>query len=268
MKILLVIVLLSFQVPIVFAQCISVELSVTWETGYNIFKKDTAIYIPKLRITYRNLSSNSYYFLKVSGGKGELPEMPYAGSVHPSNFDEYLRWRDDYFGKAKSHNNYANQNFHVRIGGTPLYNDSWYVHSDTLDYHKEYEIDFINSELADIYEYIFRNSNIKYVEKDLYFSPLDITPKNILGAVKSQFVFLKPNEVHIDTYNLIGFKLVEGCFTFMLNQNGFKSYVLVQPIWDNKQSLWVEQKMELPIKVGEYHLYSGSFFTNSVKVDF
>ena len=267
-KVLVIIALLYFQVQLVFTQCISVELSVTWKIEHDIFKKNLMVCVPLLNITYRNISNTNYYFLKVSDSKDGLPMMPYAGSLHPSNFDEYLRWRDDYFERAKTHGNYASQNFHVRIGGMPLYSNGWYVHNDTLDHHEEHEIDFINSNLADIYEYIYRSSKSDYVEKKLYFSPSDLTPENILGAVKDQFVFLKPNETYTDTYNLVGFQLVEGCFSFSINQKSFKNYVLIQPTWDNNLSYWTEQKMELPVKVGEYHLYSDLIFTNDVTVDF
>jgi len=267
-KVLIIIALLSFQVQFTFSQCISVELSVTWKRGHDIFKKDLTVCVPQLNIKYRNISDTNYYFLKVSDSKDGLPMIPYAGSLHPSDFDEYLRWHDDYFGRAKTHGNYANQNFHVRIGGMPLFSEGWFVHSDTLDCHKEHEIDFINSDLANIYEYVHRNNIGEHVEKKLYFSPLDVTPENIFGTVKDQFVFLKPNETHTDTYNLVGFQLIEGRYTFLINQSCFKNYVLVQPKWDNNLSYWIEQKIELPVKVDEYHLYSGLIFTNNVTVDF
>jgi hypothetical protein len=242
----------------------------TEETGYDIFEKDSIMCIPKLQITYRNNSNINYYFLKISDSRNGLPMMPYAGSLHPSDFKEYLQWRDDYFGRAKSHISYTNRNFLVRIGGMPLYSSGWYVHSDTLDYNNEegIEIEFINSDLADIYEYIYRSNNYEYIEKKTYFSPLDVTPESILDTVKDQFVFLKPNEIYTDTYNLIGFKIVEGCFTFIINQNSFSNYVLIAPVWDNNQSCWVDQKMELPDKVSNYTLYSGDFISNKTEICF
>ena len=270
-KKLIITVLLSFQMQIVFAQCISVELSVTRETGYDIFKKDSTTYLPKLHITYRNLSDSNYYFLKVSDSRNGLPMMPWGLMAHPSPIDEYLRWRNDYLGRAKSYQNYANQSFYVKIGGImPIISQGWEVISDSLFLGKEqeYAIDVINDNLADIYEYIYRNNIFDYVEKKLYFSPSDLIPENIIGEFINQFVFLKPDETYIDTYNLIGFKLVEGCFTFSIHQSRFTNYVLVEPTWDKNLSCWREHRIRLPDKIGKYHLYSGAFFKNSITVDF
>lgn len=72
MKKLIIVALLSIQVQIVFAQCISVELSVTWEAGYDIFEKDSMIHIPKLHIIYRNNCNTNYYFLKISENRDGL----------------------------------------------------------------------------------------------------------------------------------------------------------------------------------------------------
>jgi hypothetical protein len=269
-KILLIVVLLFFQMQFIFSQCISIELSVTWKMGSDIFKEDSSVNIPQLHITYRNITDTNYYFLKVSDSRNGLPMTPYAGSLHPANCYDYFRWHNDYLGRAKSHNIYTNQNFHVQIGGMPLFSEGWFVVSDSLYFgeEQEFEIDFINSNLSDIYEYMYRSNNSEYVVKKLYFTSSDVTPENISGAVKDQFVFLKPCETYIDTYNLTGFKLVEGCFTFMINQNSIKDYVLIDPIWDSNLSYWNEQRMELPLIVGEYELFTGYFLTNQVRVSF
>ena len=272
-RISLIVVVLFFQCFLVFSQCISVELSVTWESGYDIFKKDSMVHIPKLHITYRNMSDVNLYFLKISNSRNGFPWIGCLISLHPhfSNFDDYLRWSRDYLARAKEHSNYANENFHVSIGGygNPTLIRDWVVFSDSIYFgEEEIEEDMINCSLGKIYEYMYRNDNSENIGEKVYFSPSDVTPENIFSTVKDQFVFLKHNEVYIDTYNLIGFKLVEGYFTFIINQKGFADYVLIQPIWDNDKSCLIEQKTELPEKVGEYHLYSGAFFSNSVTVNF
>ena len=268
MKKLTIFVILSFQALTMFSQSISVELSVTWEKGYDIFKKDSMVSVPKLQITYRNISNTNYYFSKISDSRDGLPMMPWGGSIHPGDLQEYLLWRDDYYRRAKTHLNYVNEHFHVRIGGWPSFSPGWEAIPDSLKYVNEREIAIINDNLADIYEYMFHSNSIEYEEKKIYFSPSDIAPENILCVVKNQFVFLKPDEIYVDTYNLIGFKIVEGCFSFAINQSAFRDYVLVQPTWKNDKSYWLEQTAKLPVKVGEYHLYSGSFFTNTVTVNF
>ena len=223
---ILIITLLSFQIQAMFAQNISAELSITWETGYDILKKDSMVYVPKLHITYRNLSNTNLYFLKISNSRDRLPNIVCGMSIHPSfsNFEEYMRWRTDYLARAKEYGNYVNMNYNVRIGGMPLFNSNgWDVLNDTVDYHKEHMGDHINCDLENIYEYMYREKNSENETAKIYFTPSDVTPENILGAVKDQFVFLKPNEIYVDTYNLVGFKLVEGCFTFIINQSAFNS---------------------------------------------
>ena len=226
------------------------------------------IYIPNLHITYRNLSDTNYYFLKMSDSRDSLPETLRGGLIHPGDFEEYLLWRHDYYRRAKSHGNYANENFHVRIGREPLFSSGWKVIHDSLLQATEYMLDRVNDNLADIYEYMYRSNNSEYKIKRIYFTPSDLTPENILNVVNDQFVFLKPNEIYIDTYNLVGFKKVEGCFTFLINQSSFKDYVLIEPKWNDSLSRWEEQRMCLPDKIGEYQLYSGDFLTNRVMVDF
>jgi len=95
-----------------------------------------------------------------------------------------------------------------------------------------------------------------------HFEPEDLLPENIiLDPVKDQFVFLKPNEIHTDTYNLVAYKIVEGCFTFFIKRKEIKNYVATY-----KDE--IDQEIELPEIVGEYHRYSGAFNTNKVTVCF
>jgi len=59
-------VALLFYTGSTYSQSISVELSVRWIKGVDIFNRDSIIYYPELIITYRNNSDTSYYFSKVS----------------------------------------------------------------------------------------------------------------------------------------------------------------------------------------------------------
>ena len=238
-----------------FSQCISVELSVTWEMGYDIFKKDSIVSIPKLNITYRNNCDTNYYFFKVSPRKDGSIMILCSGMMQYEDND-YLKW-------AKLHGNYANQKFNVIMGKTPWYNAGWDIFNDTKDSYEGHYFERIGCDLDEIYQYMYAGNYFKRVIKmPFYFVPSDITPENILTSVSDQFVFLKSGKTFVDTYNLIGFKIVEGCFTFMILKNEIENYVIA--FHDHKNSI----NVELPKIVGEYYRYSGGFNTNKVTVCF
>jgi len=255
-KTLFITLFLLLQMQSLFPQCISIELSVTWEMGSHIFYKDSIVSIPMLNITYRNHCDTNYYFFKVSSRKeGELIVLCPAMRTF-AHFDLLKR--------AKAHHNYAKQNFYVIIEKTPWYNIGWDIDNDTGDYDDKNHIINVKCCLDDIYRYIRseNNNTTTNQKKHWYFVQSILTIENILsGSVQDQFVFLNSGEVYTDTYNLIGYKLVEGCFTFLIGQNEIKNYVIT---YDES----IEQEFELPAKVGEYQRYSGAFNTNKVTVCF
>ncbi len=264
----LYIVFLLF-VKVISAQCVSVELSVKWDKGYDVFHEDSIICIPTLCITYRNNSTNNYYFLKVSNSRLNSPLFSFGTLLHYP-YEEYLH--PDYMGRALRHSNYSNQKYSVIIWNIPLYNSSWIVDKDTLYTETEREIDYINDELAEIYEYIYRKSCAEHLDSakfaKLYFAASEITSRNILGALRDRFVFLKPGETYSDTFNIIGFKILKGCFTFYIKQDTFMSYVNAEPKWDKSLSKYFDTIIPLPPEVEGYKLYSGSFNSNKVVVAF
>jgi len=264
-KLFFIIALLLFQKQVAFPQGISIELSVKWETESGIFNEDSTVCTPKLHIIYRNNSKTNYYLLKVACSKAGLPIVPY-GSLIQYPIEEYLH--PDYLKRAKRHGNYANVNYHVIIGGMPSYKQGWIIENDTIDYQNENEIDMINDDLADIYEYIYRkqySDSIKEIKT--HFSIADISPYEILNKVKDQFVFLKPGEIYQDRYNLIGFKMVGGNFDFSIQADRLYGFVYTDK-WDTKQTKWIYTKTDLPNKVGEYTLYKGQFYSNTIGIKF
>lgn len=104
--------------------------------------------------------------------------------------------------------------------------------------------------------------------KSIYFSESDISPDSILNKIKDRFVFLRPGENYTDIYNLVGFKLIKGNFTFYIRRSNFTNYVNINSIWDESQSRFIQRTAELPKKVGEYILYSGEFKTNEITISF
>ena len=73
-------------------------------------------------------------------------------------------------------------------------------------------------------------------------------------------MFLKASETKEDVFNIACFDIVKGTYTFVLEGKRFKDSIFTG--WCN------DEHISLPIKVGEYKLYSGKFTSNSVTVKF
>jgi len=260
--------LLFFYAEVLYSQNLSIELSSIWVKGYDILQKDTIIYYPKLIITYRNNSDTNFYFKKVSESRSGLPFFRY-GTLLQYPIEEYLN--PNYLKRAKAHGNYTNENYKVEIKAVSFTN-SWFLFNDTLNIEEEQEIDIVNDDLADIYEYIYRenyNKQPNYFEQaKIDFSEFDLTPDKILNEYSNKFIFLKAGEIYTDSYNLIGFQMIKGSFMFYISIDSLTDYIYTTPIWDNNQSKYVETKTMLPKLVGEYKLYSGKFNTNKITITF
>ncbi|MBU1014059.1 MAG: hypothetical protein KKG99_13755 [Bacteroidetes bacterium] len=260
---------LSFNIS-TYSQSVSIELSAKWVKGYDIFQKDSTIYYPELIITYRNNSDTNYYFQKISDSRCGLPMLPW-GTLLQYPIEEYLN--PNYLKRAKMHENFANDNYKVIIGGDASFSKGWIIVNDTVDIEveQEQEIDMVNDDLADIYEYIYREIFSKQPdtlnEVKTHYIESDLIPEVIIDKFKDKFVFLMPGETCIDTYNLIGFKLLKGGFTFCICPY-LPTYVYTTPIWDKNQSKYIETKTMLPKLVGEYKLYSGNFNSNKIAITF
>jgi len=220
---------------------------------------------------------------QVSDNKNSLPPVGCGIMFHYP--DEYYFY-PDYLQRAKSHLKYANQDFKVRIGGGLFYLNSWDILNDTVDFYNVHADAVVSCDLQDIYEYICRvekfEDNTKRTPEGamkLEFEPEDLYPENLLNSAGDRFLLIKSGETYTDTYNLVAFQIVEGCYTFFIAQEDIKDYVLyTETIFTDKD--WtinekgeitvknIEQKLELPPVVGEYQLYSGGFNTNKVTVCF
>ena len=270
-KTLFITIFLALQMPPILSQCISIELSVTWKIENDFFIKDSLVSIPQLNFTYRNNCDSNYYFLKVVNNRDALPKVICAIMFYPSDEKE----SDCYETIKYNSKTYSNQIFNVKITGYHSYNSGlWRIFRDTIAaistecaldgiYHcirYDYNLENFRDYVHMLFE---RGQPVKY-----HFEPSDIVPENILGAVKDQFVFLKSGETYTDTYNLLGFQIVEGCYTFAIDQNIIESCVEAMTHSDPKLMKWTYQKIELPAHVGDYHRYSGSFNTNKVTVCF
>lgn len=250
-----------------YSQSVSIELSVEWTKGNDPFHEDSTICYPELVITYRNLSDTSYYFQRVSESRYGLPMLP-KGTLIQYPIGEFLN--PDYFKRAITHGNYSNGHYDVIIGGDAHFIKGWMVENDSLDRSIEQETDLINDDLADIYEYIYRKFIIRPETLDdnkTQYTESDLLSDSILQNTSGKFVFLKSGEVYKESYNLIGFKLLKGSFTFVVYPF-IPSFVFTTPVWDDKASKYRNTKVELPKTVGDYTLYFGSFNTNKTSITF
>jgi len=263
-NLLIISTILLLQINFLFAQCISIELSVTYDKEYNALYKKSKVKIPKLNITYRNDSSTNYYFLKVCDNSDNLPYFMCSLLIGNSCGKPDYKRLMNYSTKS-----YSKQNFDVRITNWHSYGGYWDVERDTVDVTKEYLPDLINCRLNGLIDYIRANNNPDYYKiiSKMVFEPIDVLPENILGSVKEQFVFLKPGETYTDTYNLVAFQIIEGCYTFYIAQENIASYVETTH-YDSEVKKLINQEIELPAVVGEYQLFSGAFKTNKLTVCF
>ncbi len=265
MKNTLFLIAILFNGLQLYSQCVSVELSVHWNREKNLLSVDkNHSCVPYLNITYRNNSNDTLYFLRVTQSETGLPSFPISSTV---------AW--GWPNRPNSYGSYKNSNYSILFISSTHYLASWLARPDSM-VGKESEVDIINNDLSGIYDYLCSkydeeydstyNDSPKKVKFGFYKS--DITPSNILTKTRDRFVFLKPGEINTDTFNLIGLKLLGGNFTFSVEQDSFKSYVNLESVWDEAQSRFVQRTADLPVKVGEYMLYSGSFNTNKVVVTF
>jgi len=272
-KTLFITIILLLQYYFLFPQCINVELNVTWEEGVDIFKKESKITIPKLNITYQNDCDKSYYFFKISPKNEDTPKLENCIlSLHPMEIPSPKKKAKQgtlpNFNPYQSKGLYANQNFNVIIGIEPSVGIGWYITGDTIGHYNENE-NFIGCSLKSIYENQYPEYNRNYESRyaDFVFSDMNLD-SILFGSFNDLFVFLKAGDTFTVTYNLLGFQLIEGGFTFMLDKNKIENFITFSPKLDFAITSYGHKKIELPAIVGEYHLFSGAINTNKVTVCF
>lgn len=281
------------------AQDISIEFSIEWKDKLDFQFKELeqeSIRPAYLNITYRNISDSSLYCLKITEGIFGLPEI--------------MQWHDHYFNRnfpLPSDEGYSKRRYFVGFKSNPYYhmNFTWNIRNDTTDIEykiiKDWERPFFYSvacdgcpigliggdtavindwlfyTLDDIYNFIYSNYypeiqkkvNRIVKEQRSHYST-DITQDTIMNNSRDKFVFLNPGERYVDKYNLIGFQLAGGTFTFQLDDTQSLDYVELEPVYEdnNKMDINHQIKKQLPLKVGEYSLFMGNFLTNKVTVHF
>jgi len=272
-QIILMFVFLVIGFTEICAQNVSIEFSIEWKSNINFPFNELQgrdVKPAYLHITYRNLSSEPLYFLKVSSGYAGFPLLPYVANVN------YGRILSPYELFTK-YLNYSKDNYIVEIGQDRGFNHSWTLEYDTTNVHEPHTLPFANQNLADIYDYITKQyyPNIPYPLKyradgmiQDYHNPQDITKDSIKGNSQDEFIFMELGEVYVDTYNLIGFQLIGGNFTFeLINKKSQNSIGIETPLEEREKTRRI-RTMKLPDYVGKYKLFNGEFLTNKVTVYF
>jgi len=296
------------------AQEMSVEFSVSWgEKGlFTMTEIPSPISPVFLNITYRNLSDQSLYCLKVAGGIADLPEiMVFRDAITQNGAKNMLTYPQCKFEE------YSKRKYIVGIQSNPYFSSmvSWNVRNDTADH--EYK-KFIKDAKSPVYDIVLPDANGKIWNDSLFGKPIggdsailydwmctdvdkiynaiytlyyptdesfkmrnrehylsDIRQDTIMNTSLRKFVFLKPGETLVEKYNLIGFQIVGGTFTFQLDNTKSLDYVEVQPDVDAIDTYEIvcennirHIRKKLPLKVGEYKLFSGNFLNNKTTVSF
>jgi len=252
--------LFSFITINSYSQNVSVELSIEWQTN-NIklpqeeYSTSSFKYTPYLCITYRNYTNSDIYCLKLinEGNKYPLLNSNILHGLSTSNISDY---------------NFSNKNFMVYIDASVFRNGYWQITSDTSNMPTRTD-QGINGILGDFYDYAREISEFNFDSIVPYhFSVEDVTANSIAKNNYNDFVFLKNNELYTEKFNLLGFYLLGGNYTFYLKDQSFTNYILGEEYWNVKEQSWVYQEIPLPSIVNGYNLYAGSFNTNSVLVKF
>ena len=92
--------------------------------------------------------------------------------------------------------------------------------------------------------------------------------KRVIKWSKKREYYIPPNSKYVESYSLAGFKILGGCYTFLLTGSEIKDFVHFGPTRDPQLQDWVYYDVIFPDKINNYRLYRGEFYTNKVDVTF
>ena len=266
--------LLLFFVTNIIAQDITIDLSIKWSN--HVDAKGKTIQTPFLDITYINNSiDNKYYLLKQSRPTivgNPFPEFDNDDfallqfRTIEENMNYIYRTRRDYTDTS-----FVGQKYYILIENNALiYGTDWYAQKDTTliesDNNEEERdgsyYDLIEYALVSAYDSMYTSNygHTKGIRTE--FAKTEFTDSTISNSAIDCFVFLKPLEKHVDTYNLHGLQLVGGNFEILFKKNIITDKVYNGYFWDSNSQKKIKSYIKLPKKVNGYQLYSGKFKTN------
>lgn len=248
-----------------YSQDITVNLSIIFIESPCVYKSDSLVSYPMLKITYTNNSQNDYYFRQFTHDKNGLNyqgcyELYQNGVTDTTwNYAEYLE-------KMESKRLFEHQNYIVNIELPHLDYGYWFIVDESYDKSQEIMVPDVNCIISNINycinKYVFKNSDNDSLNKT-FFTLSKVNKRDIKGNMHDQFMFLKACESKEVLYNLTSYYMVKGKYTFLTKDDHFKNHVI-----NNIDCDGITTTIPLPEKVGEYKLYSGEFTSNSVTITF
>lgn len=256
---LLVSIFIAFNLS---SQCVSIEFSIRWRDKlfFEVEGIDTSTFKPAfLNIVYRNYCDYPVYFSRLGD------ENQYFLNTGQPSLGTY---------RPQLHYSLSSDEKYIVKPISPSYMYSvWFLFLDSIP-TKSYSLDIINYLIFETHEYLYEKFRLprkmfltRSGQEQIFHEFEDITEDTIKGNSCSRFIFLEPKESHTESYNLIGFQLLGGTFTFQLSNDEMSDTVYsFPPIGDNSEFMRRDKK--LPEQVGIYKLYRGSFLKNEVTVHF
>ncbi|XLS28976.1 hypothetical protein ACJD0Z_17485 [Flavobacteriaceae bacterium M23B6Z8] len=241
-----------------FSQNLAIELSIEWEIGTNSLVNEEQVN-PFLVITLNNLSGDNIYLKDPFGRKSDYPEILDL-SVHKLERDlatlkriqnELVDEDDKYF---------------VMINDMFIVLNELERKAFTSD--EEFSTSFKASELSLVYDllrskHINQKATITAKDFQEYENKLIKEDTMEFEIFENElFIFLEANSKRKIRFDLIGFKILGGNYEFSFGNLKLEDDYLVSN-GNNK-----ELKRGLPKELKGYKLYTGSFFTNKIQIEF
>ena len=247
-----------------YAQDISINLSIRWSEGPYILNTDSIVQYPELVVSYTNNSNKKLYIKKSSNRP-----YGYVGFMHEiqspyhryENYSYISNLNNDVINKP-----YKNNKCIVRLSIEDTYRYArWCLkYENYIGKFENLETDQLNYYIDVVNQCIYREI-LCYNDTEwgnLVYTQSDISKDSIWENRHNMFMFLNPHETKDDVYNLACFYILKGTYTFIIDSKEFKKDVVAG------FAPWKRIAIPLPEKVGEYKLYSGKFTSNSVTVTF
>ncbi len=249
MRLIILFLICSF---VSFAQTVSIELSIEWKkTKSNNWKTYKLKETPFLNIKYVNNSNDSIYF----GKPNKYFDFVTLAIICNRN---KIKKDSNYFKKLKK----TDGNYTVNIS-YKYFDNLWEVLDENEKYNEEHESSYLNLDLQDIYRLLYKK--YKPVSNPFFNNnKIDINKESIMSQLKDFFIFLKPNQIYSDSYDLTGFKILGGNYNFILTNIELVDSVETVFLEDEK----VYKKEKLPMKINGFNLYVGKVNTNNISVNF
>jgi len=239
------------------AQSIYMTLSLQWKVGVKSESNkdrnnhDLTYREPFLVIRYKNISNQSIYFYKPTS---KLIVDTCISSIYDSCKIQ------KYCGIA------CKNRYNVVLDNRGFLNQPWEIINYNDDYTKEHEIGIINDYFTEINKIIISdNCEIKYrFVKDEY----ETLNSNEILKDKNYFCFLIPGEECEDQFNIKGLMILKGSYRFIFTNSVFTNSILINPKWSATHKIWTYSHYNLPVKFGNYNLYSSTFHFDSITISF